>query len=145
MRFQRTMPWLRGCSTRSLGPFQTDTNVAGHSIRPVDDLKSELVTERTKSPGPELVHIPRQASESLFPTGLLLVDRASVVGAKLIREAVNLHLREAIRHCAVNNYRDALHSLFVRNARWLGDLIDQEFFLCLRLSLSAYRCIGLLC
>src|SRR5690242_13086821 len=51
-----------GCSTRSLGPFQTDTNVAGHSIRPVDDLKSELVTERTKSPVPELVHLLRQAS-----------------------------------------------------------------------------------
>src|SRR6476619_2591927 len=106
------MKGLRAPST----PFQSHRDVARHAARKADDLGSELVAARFEMPVPESVDLLGDASQRLFPASLLLIDGAAAVRAQPVREAVHLDFALAVVDGALDHFRGAADTLFIRNA-----------------------------
>ncbi len=71
-------------------PAQGDTDIAGHTVRIVNDLEAEAIALGLELALPELVELLGLADQRLLPTRLGLVDGASVVGAERMGKTEDL-------------------------------------------------------
>src|SRR5262245_27350697 len=84
-------------------PLQCHAHVSWHSAGKIDDLDLQLVSARSKVPFPQLMDFLRHAGQGVLPARLLLIDRASLVRAQLVRKAIDLHLAPAVAHRALDD------------------------------------------
>lgn len=96
-----------GRATRSY-PFQGHANISRHAARKVDDLHSELISARAELSVPELINLLGHAGQGRFPTRLVLIDSAAVIGADRIGKAIHLNLSKPVRYGAFDDSRHAL-------------------------------------
>jgi hypothetical protein len=64
-----------------LTPDEDDTDIARYAAWKIDDVISNPVATGFEVVCPELIYFLRYSREGLFPTWLLLIDGAAVVGA----------------------------------------------------------------
>src|SRR6516162_3459677 len=122
------IPYLGRKLTDSI-PLQRHADISGQPSGILDDFDPELVSARTEVLRPELIDFLWHASQRVFPTRLLLNDGAALVRAQLVRKAAHLYLGAAVAHCALDDLDRAPNALFIGNARWLREVIEQCLFL----------------
>src|SRR5215468_11778737 len=106
-------------------PAQRNGDVAGHAAGKIDDLVADAIAARLQIVAPELVDFLRYPAQRLFPALFHLVDGAALVAAQRIREAVDLHLGQAVANGALDYGRSELHLLLLRQTRRLAEPVDQ--------------------
>src|SRR5688572_3156384 len=92
---------------------------------------------------PKLEKLLWEPRQCFFPAGLLLVDGASTVRAKLIWESSNFDFRQPIAHGALDDRCGALQPLVIGYARRLRKTIQQRLLFGRRFGLCACVLRGL--
>src|ERR1700719_444635 len=129
---------------RGSTPAQCHADVARNSPWEVHDLDSQFVATWTEVLLPELVDFLGSSGEGLFPARLLLIDGTPAVRAQLVGKSVDLNLGEPVPRGALDDPDRPRNRLFVRDARWLAELVEQCLFFGLRLRAQARLLRGLL-
>src|SRR5215468_3542882 len=125
-------------------PAQRNGDVAGHAAGKIDDLVANAIAARLQIVAPELVDFLRYPAQRLFPPLFHLIDGAALVAAQRIREAVDLHLGQAVADGALNDCRGELDLLVLGQARWLAQPVDQGLLLGLGRGEALCVLVGLL-
>src|SRR5262245_65283647 len=94
-------------------PLQCHRHVSRHAAGKIDDLDPELVSALTEVLRPELIDFLGYAGQRSLPARLLLIDGATLVGAQLVRKAVDLHLGQPVAHRPLDDPDGAPNCLLV--------------------------------
>src|SRR5260370_5424133 len=123
-------------------PAQGDTDIAGHTVRIVNDREAEAIALGLELALPELVELLGLADQRLLPTRLGLVDGASVVGAERMGKTEDLDRMLSALDGSIDEDRRLFKELVVREAGRIAELLDK---LLLGFLLGIVRLLGSQC
>jgi hypothetical protein len=117
------------------------------AITPLNPEKSpigDLVATRLQILLPELIDLFRYSSQRLFPACFHLIDCPTTIGAKHVRETVNLNLTHSVSHRALYDCGSTFNLFLLGKPGGLAQLLDQGLLFGLGGGLAALFLFALL-